>query len=172
MDEKQLSDFLADLSTELKARSRLKVKAIQENKRLPGSKTRIQLTAGSFKTTIQLDPVATALLRLNELLCEKFAVTEGDRQHLWRALIDSFVLGRKREILENESEHRRRVTKAINGRRLIGATSRAKVAKAAETHMHLSKERAAVAMADVVNLDPGTIRRYLSELFPGDEWKH
>ena len=96
MDEKQLSDFLAELGTELEARSRLKSKARQENKRLPGSQTRRQLPAGrySFKTRIQLDPVVMAALRLHELLCEKFAATEGDRQDLWRALTDSFNLGR------------------------------------------------------------------------------
>lgn len=63
------------------------------------------------------------------------------------------------------------VRRAANGRRLIGATSRAKVAKTAEEFRHLSKEKAAAAMADIVNLDAGTIRRYLSELFPGSQWK-
>jgi hypothetical protein len=63
------------------------------------------------------------------------------------------------------------VKRAANGRRLIGATSRAKVAKAAEQFRHLSKGNAAYEMASIVNLDPGTIKRYLSELFPGDKWK-
>ena len=62
------------------------------------------------------------------------------------------------------------VMRAANGRRLIGATSRAKVAEAAKTLRHLSKERAAASMAELVNLVPGTIRRYLSQLFPGDKW--
>ena len=63
------------------------------------------------------------------------------------------------------------VTKATNGRRLIGATSRAKVALSAESFRHLSRSNASYEMADIVNLDPGTIKRYLSELFPGDKWK-
>ena len=66
---------------------------------------------------------------------------------------------------------KKNVKRAANGRRLIGATSRAKVAKTAESFRHLSKERAAAGMAEIVNLDPGTIRRYLSELFPGDKWR-
>ena len=63
------------------------------------------------------------------------------------------------------------VQRATDGRRLIGATSRAKVVQAAEAFRHQSKERAAASIADIVNLDPGTIRRYLSEAFPGKKWK-
>ena len=64
-----------------------------------------------------------------------------------------------------------KAARATKGRQLIGANSRAKVATAAVAFRHLSKEKAAVAMAGIVNLDPGTIRRYLSQQFPGDKWK-
>jgi hypothetical protein len=73
---------------------------------------------------------------------------------------------------QTDRQKKQKIQRLAKSRKLIGASSRAKVAKAAETHMHLSKDRAAVAMADTVNLDPGTIRRYLSELFPGNNWKH
>lgn len=61
--------------------------------------------------------------------------------------------------------------RATKGRELIGAASREKVKGAAAAFMHLSKVNASYEMAKLVNLDPGTIRRYLSELFPGNEWK-
>jgi hypothetical protein len=63
------------------------------------------------------------------------------------------------------------VRRASNGRRLIGATSRAKVQKAAQAFRHLSRSNASYEMAELVNLDAGTIKRYLTELFPGDKWK-
>jgi hypothetical protein len=63
------------------------------------------------------------------------------------------------------------VNRAANGRRLIGATSRAKVQKAAQAFKHLSKSNASYEMAELLNLDAGTIKRYLTELFPGDKWK-
>ena len=61
--------------------------------------------------------------------------------------------------------------KAVNGRKLIGAASRAKVQKQAENFRHLSKDSAAPAIANIVGLSPGTVRRYLTELFPGLDWK-
>ncbi|WPC65265.1 hypothetical protein SBP18_12185 [Rhodoferax ferrireducens] len=70
-----------------------------------------------------------------------------------------------------DREIQKSVAKAAHGRRLIGATSRAKVKKEAESFRHLSKEKAATGMAGIVNLDTGTIRRYLSELYPGKKWK-
>jgi hypothetical protein len=63
------------------------------------------------------------------------------------------------------------VKKASKGRKLIGAASRSKVKKAAEFYRHLSKEKAAPEIAKIVSLDSGTVRRYLSELFPRDAWK-
>lgn len=63
------------------------------------------------------------------------------------------------------------VKRAAKGRRLIGATSRGKVAASAKNYQHLSKESAAPAIAANVGLSPATVRRYLTELFPGDSWK-
>ncbi len=80
----------------------------------------------------------------------------------------AYLLGLKHSEAEISANNVRR---AANGRRLIGATSRAKVAKSAQAFKHLSKEKAAIEIADKVQLDPGTVRRYLSELFPGDKWK-
>lgn len=77
----------------------------------------------------------------------------------------------KRERRKAERVKDIQVKRAANGRRLIGSTSRAKVAKAAEEFRHLSKEKAAAEIAEIVNLDPGTIRRYLTQAFPGEEWR-
>ena len=63
------------------------------------------------------------------------------------------------------------VSRAANGRRKIGSASMAKVQKAASGFKHLSNGDASFEMAEIVNLDPGTIRRYLTKLFPGDNWK-
>lgn len=60
---------------------------------------------------------------------------------------------------------------AIQGRRLIGANSREKVRVQASIWKHLSKESAAAEISDAIGLSSGTVRRYLSELFPGDDWK-
>lgn len=80
----------------------------------------------------------------------------------------AYRLGKTHAAVEINVNNAKRAT---NGRRLIGATSREKVRLEAANQMHLSKERAAAAMASIVNLDPGTIRRYLSELFPGNTWQ-
>jgi DNA-binding CsgD family transcriptional regulator len=46
-----------------------------------------------------------------------------------------------------------------------------KVIAAAKTFRHLSKGNASYEIAQIVNLDPGTVRRYLSKLYPGELWK-
>lgn len=81
------------------------------------------------------------------------------------------IVYREGVVMERESANRRSTKKAVNGRKLIGASSRAKVQKHAENFRHLSKDSAAPAIANVVGLSPGTVRRYLTELFPGLDWK-
>jgi hypothetical protein len=76
----------------------------------------------------------------------------------------------KRGALKIEKIKKININRAANGRRLIGATSREKVRTAAQKFKHLSKESAAPNIADSVGLSAGTVRRYLSELFPGDKW--
>ena len=102
----------------------------------------------------------------------------GDEMERWRTLVDDLIsenldhrtLGAFIEIvIANEVKARQAI--ATNGRRLIGEASRRKVANAAGPFKHLSKEKAAAEIAKIVNLDTGTVRRYLSELFPGDKWK-
>ena len=61
--------------------------------------------------------------------------------------------------------------RAATGRRAIGVASRQKVATAAEPYRHLSKGNAAHEIAQIVSLDAGTVKRYLTELFPGKDWK-
>jgi hypothetical protein len=112
-----------------------------------------------------------AVIALWKLHCEKFALSEGNRSDLLGALRDSFILGRKREMMENNLELRERAAKATKGRRLIGSNSRSRVADIAKLFKHLSKEKASVAISNVVHLDAGTVRRYLTELFPGNKWK-
>jgi hypothetical protein len=63
------------------------------------------------------------------------------------------------------------IMKAVTGRRLIGSASRAKVQKQAEQFRHMSKDSAAPKIANIVGLSPGTVRRYLTELYPGQDWK-
>lgn len=172
MDDNQLNDFLAALDAEFKNRRNAKSKARGAKRRSSGIETARHIPKRcSFKINIQLDPVADATLRLVQLMCDKFAVSADDRKELSKAMVHAFMLGRKREFSENESERLKRVSEATNGRRLIGATSRAKVKQEALAFRHLSKENAASKISPIVNLDTGTIRRYLSQLFPGSEWK-
>ncbi|SDY02440.1 hypothetical protein SAMN05518854_1015 [Variovorax sp. YR266] len=62
------------------------------------------------------------------------------------------------------------VRRAAEGRRLIGSASREKVRRVASSYRHLAREAAAYPIAEAVGLSPGTVRRYLSELFPGEKW--
>jgi len=78
----------------------------------------------------------------------------------------------KRAKLKAKKTAMQRVRKATNGRRLIGETTRAKVLKEAEKLRHkMTKESAAYAIAEIVKKDSGTVKRYLTELFPGEKWK-
>lgn len=60
---------------------------------------------------------------------------------------------------------------ATSKRVVIGMMSRDRVWSAAQEFRSLSKERAAPKIAERVGLSPGTVRRYLSTLFPGDDWE-
>lgn len=84
---------------------------------------------------------------------------------------DGMVEAFKQAKKATDREKKKRARLATKGRRAIGTKSRIKVKIEAEHYRHLSKERAAAEIADIVNLDTGTIRRYLSELFPGNMWK-
>jgi hypothetical protein len=86
--------------------------------------------------------------------------------------INGSFFATKRYKLGLEKAKISKVARAANGRRLIGATTRAKVAKEAEKiRLKMTKGDAAYAIAEIVKKDSGTIRRYLTELFPGDKWK-
>ena len=170
MNDLQLSNFLGELHVELKAKDRLRSKVLRKNRQ-----TEIQTSTGCdplrTEPTLQSDPVFMAVIALWKLHCEKFALSEGNRNDLLGALRDSFILGRKREMMKNNLELRERAAKATKGRRLIGSNSRSRVADTAQLFKHLSKEKASVAISNVVHLDAGTVRRYLTEIFPGNKWK-
>ena len=96
----------------------------------------------------------------------------------WRTAVDDSIsenldhrtLGAFIEIVIANETKARQAT-ATNARRMIGDASRQKVANAAESFKHLTKENAAAEIAKIVHLDAGTVRRYLIQLFPGDKWK-
>ena len=87
--------------------------------------------------------------------------------HSPNSFVEAFRIGGKHALEKQKNDT---VKRAANGRRLIGKASRAKVKQAASDYQHSFKDRAAAEMANLVNLEPGTIRRYLSELFPGKNW--
>ena len=64
-----------------------------------------------------------------------------------------------------------KVKKAANGRRLIGAVTRDNVVKEAKSHMGQSKDDASHAIGKIIGKSSGTVKRYLTELYPGDKWK-
>lgn len=63
------------------------------------------------------------------------------------------------------------VRRGAKGRKLIGDASRTRVRETSEKFKHLSKEAAAHEIGNLVGLSSGTVRRYLSTLFPGEEWQ-
>ncbi|MNV12914.1 hypothetical protein D3C71_1035390 [compost metagenome] len=63
-----------------------------------------------------------------------------------------------------------RVKRGAQSRRAQGDVTRDRVKLVAKQYTHLSRESAAFQIADVVGKSSGTIRRLLSELFPGEEW--
>jgi hypothetical protein len=63
------------------------------------------------------------------------------------------------------------VRQGANGRRLIGATTRERIRQAAEPHRgNISREVAAPLIAEEVGKSAATVRRMLSELYPGSNW--
>ncbi|MDA8260275.1 MAG: hypothetical protein M0Z99_32360 [Betaproteobacteria bacterium] len=61
---------------------------------------------------------------------------------------------------------------AAQGRRKIGANKRESIRKAAEKYRgHMSRERAAFEIEKELGASASSIRRLLSELYPGASWK-
>lgn len=77
----------------------------------------------------------------------------------------------KRAKLKAEKAMLSKVRKAANGRRLIGASTRERVAKEAEALRHKTKDDASYEIAKIIGKGNGTVKRYLTELYPGDKWK-
>ena len=77
----------------------------------------------------------------------------------------------KRAKLKTEKSIFNKVRKAADGRRLIGATTREKVAKEGKLHMGQSKDDASYAIGKIIGRSSGTVKRYLTELYPGQEWE-
>ncbi len=55
-------------------------------------------------------------------------------------------------------------SRASNGRRLIGATTRQRAELASQEYRHLSKDKAAPIVADLIGKSPSLVRRYLSQI--------
>ena len=72
--------------------------------------------------------------------------------------------------LEDAREHSR--SKAAKARRRIGDNKRQKVRDLAAQHKgRVSKERAAFEIAEKIGASPGSIKKLLSEMFPGARWQ-
>lgn len=67
---------------------------------------------------------------------------------------------------------RRELSKrGTNGRRRIGDKTREQVRHQVQPHRgQMSREAAAILVADAIRKSPATVRRLLSELFPGESW--
>lgn len=63
-----------------------------------------------------------------------------------------------------------RVSRGAKVRRTQGNATRDRVKSVARRYTHLSRESAAVQIAEEIGKSSGTVRRLLSELFPGDQW--
>lgn len=65
----------------------------------------------------------------------------------------------------------KRITLAADKRKTLGDVTKERVKSAAQKYRNLTKEQAAPLLAAEVHLSPGTVRRYLSTLFPGKAWE-
>jgi hypothetical protein len=63
-----------------------------------------------------------------------------------------------------------RVKRGAKSRRAQGDVTRERVKLVAKRFNHLSRESAAVQIAEEIGKSSGTIRRLLSEIFPGEQW--
>lgn len=80
-----------------------------------------------------------------------------------------YVSGYLRAMLDMRAANSRR---GANGRRLIGTTTREKARAAAEQFRGKhSRESAAPMVAELIGKSPATVRKLLSELFPGEAWR-
>lgn len=123
----------------------------------------------SFSTTIELSGEQLEAMNYVTKQVDRFMRNESERPELYDAFMGVLKRGRA---LEKGFIRDAAVKRASNGRRLIGATTRAKVAKEADILRHkMTKGDAAYAIAEIVKKDSGTVKRYLTELFPGDKWK-
>ena len=83
--------------------------------------------------------------------------------------LDIFELGAK---WERKLSNQNRSEKATNSRMLLGAATRERVKKEADKiRFTTTKSAAAYIIGNKVSKNPGTILRYLTEIFPGDKWK-
>ncbi len=119
---------------------------------------------------ISVNEFQAAIARINEIF-ERRELTSDEKNDVAKAISAAFSLGWDNAESEKKEKNRQSIARAANGRRLIGSTSRQKVKDKAMEYKHLSKEAAAAEIAEVVGLSPGHVRRYLTQLFPGDEWK-
>lgn len=65
----------------------------------------------------------------------------------------------------------KRISLAADKRKMQGNATKERVKAAAQKYRNLTKEQAAPLLADEVHLSPGTVRRYLSTMFPGKTWE-
>ena len=63
-----------------------------------------------------------------------------------------------------------RVKRGAKVRRTQGDATRERVKAASSEYRHLPRDTASVHISEAVGKSPGTIRRLLSELFPGEQW--
>lgn len=65
----------------------------------------------------------------------------------------------------------KRISLAADKRKSLGNATKERVKSVAQKYRNMTKEQAAPLVAAEVHLSPGTVRRYLSTMFPGKNWE-
>lgn len=141
---------------------------LKNGRNLENDRTVFDLFIEAEIETAGREPVAMALRTV-------LALWAQDTPNVFAAAIN---LGRRVGQYESDAQWKRdtlrakkkSVRNAVKGRKLLGTKSRERIRLAAESFRHLSRESAATEIALLVNMSPGTVRRYLSQLFPGTLW--
>lgn len=111
--------------------------------------------------------------------CIKCVFLEGDvglfdsldeLQASFFSRVDEF-LAYSRGLLAVKAQLRIAGNKGGQKRTALGDDTRTKIRDAAlAIHAEMGKERASIEIAKEVSREPGTVKRYLTEIFPGESW--
>ena len=166
------------IDANLEAWLRLRLKALFECEEVASSNFADIFASPRGTTTGKRGVLAFLLLRSFARWRRRFANFQGppDPKTWWLMCkienADAPTHSYLRGYLDGLQDARDRAhAEAAKSRRKIGASKRERVRQLAEPHRGLmSKEKAAFDIAESIGASPGSIKKMLTELFPGSDW--